>query len=136
MLNFLRCLISSHDYEEQSTKARRYEQCQRCGRIRNKELTYYGEAEQYLKREHMHDIYEPVESLTDESGRVMKPGDRVRIRETNPTFPGLHLGEGDTVQYLFKTPGGGTKIKLRWKRHAISERRVVGFRPTEKSRRR
>jgi len=134
MLSFLRCLISGHDYEEQSTKTRRYEQCQRCGRIRNKELTYYGEAEQYLKREHMHDIYEPVESITDESGRVMESGDRVRIRETNSAFPGLHFGKSHTVQYLFKTPHGTTRIKLEWKRHLIPEHRVMGIQTTSKNR--
>jgi hypothetical protein len=104
------------------------EKCTRCRRVLSRDYTYEGRAKRFLASTHRSDIYHPVESIADGDGRKLKPGDSIKYKELNPTFPGLHLGTNGTVEFLFEDTVGERSVKVRRKRNLINERRIMGIR--------
>jgi hypothetical protein len=104
------------------------EKCTRCRRVLSRDYSYKGRAEQFLHLTHRLDIYKPVESITDNDGRKLEPGDSIRYKEFDTTFPGLHLGKSGTVEFLFENKAGKHFVKIRGKRTLMRERRIMGIR--------
>jgi len=129
MIGFLKCWLYGHsETEEEKFGECINQKCSRCGRVLSREYTYKGRAENFLESTHRLGIYKPVEFITDNDGRKLEPGDTIKYKEFDTTFPGLHLGRTGTVEFLFEDREGNCFVKIRTKRTLLRERRIMGIR--------